>query len=82
MDIMTRNLSVDLVILIILLLAAGIACGEWEPDKLKDRIGFVPHGLQELSGLWNAPIKDYSFASSKDSRLVSSVGHIISALVG
>jgi cobalt/nickel transport system permease protein/cobalt/nickel transport protein len=53
MDIMIRNLSIGLALLIIFtplgLLAVGAAYGEWGPDELKDRIGFVPHGLKELS---------------------------------
>ncbi len=83
---MIRNLSIGLALLIIFtplgLLAVGAAYGEWGPDELKDRIGFVPHGLKELSGLWKAPIQDYSFHGGGDSRIVSSVGYILSALVG
>ena len=86
MDILIRNLSIGLIFLIIFaplgLLAAGTAYGEWGPDELKDRIGFVPHGLKELSGLWNAPMQDYSFPGGGDSRIVSSAGYILSALVG
>ena len=64
------------------LLAAGTAYGEWGPDELKGRIGFVPHGLKELSGLWDAPMQDYSFPGGGDSRIVSSARYILSALVG
>jgi hypothetical protein len=63
-DKMVRNLSIGLILLIIFvplgLLAAGAAYGEWAPDELKDRIGFVPHGLEELSDLWHAPLQDYN----------------------
>ena len=67
------------------LLAAGTAYGEWAPDELKERIGFVPHGLEELSDLWHAPMQDYNIpngSSFQDSKLVSSAGYILSALIG
>ncbi len=67
------------------LLAAGTAYGEWVPDELKDRIGFVPHGLEELSDLWHAPLQDYNIPptpSFKDSKLVSSAGYVLSAIIG
>ncbi len=64
MDKMIRNLSIGLIFLIIFaplgLLAAGTSYGEWAPDELKDRIGFVPHGLEELSDLWHVPFQDYN----------------------
>jgi len=60
----------------------GTAYGEWGPNEIKDRIGFVPHGLKELSELWNAPMQDYSFSGDGDSRIVSSAGYILSALLG
>ena len=50
--------------------------------SLKDRIGFVPHGLKELFGLWNAPMQDFYFSGDGDSMIVSSAGYILSALVG
>ena len=67
------------------LLAAGTAYGEWAPDELKDKIGFVPYGLEELSDLWHAPMKDYNIPngpSFQDSKLVSSAGYILSAVIG
>ena len=67
------------------LLAAGTAYGEWAPDELKDRIGYVPHGLEELSDLWHAPMKDYNIPngpSFQDSKFVSSAGYILSAVMG
>ena len=86
---MIRNLSIGLILLIIFaplgLLAAGTAYGEWAPDELKDRIGYVPHELEELSDLWHAPMKDYNIPngpSFQDSKLVSSAGYILSAVIG
>jgi hypothetical protein len=86
---MLKNLSIGLILLIIFaplgLLAAGTAYGEWAPDELKDRIGYVPHGLEELSDLWHAPMKDYNIPNApsfQDSKLVSSAGYILSAVIG
>jgi cobalt/nickel transport system permease protein/cobalt/nickel transport protein len=88
-DKMLRDLSIGLILLIIFaplgLLAAGTAYGEWAPDELKDRIGYVPHELEELSDLWHAPMKDYNIPngpSFQDSKLVSSAGYILSAVIG
>ena len=89
MDKRIRNLSIGLIFLIIFaplgLLAAGTAYGEWVPDELKDRIGFVPHELEELSDLWHAPLQDYNIPNTpsfKNSKLVSSAGYILSAVIG
>jgi cobalt/nickel transport system permease protein len=76
-----RNLAVGLLLLIILtplgLLAAGTAYGEWAPEELKAKVGFVPPGLEKLSGIWNAPIPDYSFPG-----LNPVIGYILAAVVG
>jgi hypothetical protein len=86
---MVRNLSIGLILLIIFaplgLLAAGTAYGEWAPDELKNRVGFVPHGLGDLSGLWHSPMQNYNIPngpSFQDSRLVSSAVYILSAIIG
>jgi len=85
-DKMVKNFTIGLVLLIILaplgLLAAGTAYGEWAPDELKDKIGFVPPGLEQLSGLWNAPLADYAFPGGGDSMIVSSAAYILSAIIG
>lgn len=77
MDEMAKNLSIGLILLIIFaplgLLAACTAYGEWAPDELKDRIGFLPHGLEELSDLWHAPMQDYNIPNAPsfhDSKLI------------
>src|SRR5208283_1735256 len=80
---MTKNLSIGLILLIIFaplgLLVAGTAYGEWAPDELKDRIGFVPHGLEELSDLWHAPMQDYNIPNTPSFK---SAGYILSAVIG
>ena len=89
MDNLTRNLAIGLALLIIFvplgLIAAGTAYGEWESDELKEKIGFAPHGLEELSDFWHAPLKDYNIPngpSFEDSKPVASAGYILSAVIG
>jgi hypothetical protein len=76
-----RDLAIGMLMLIILtplgLLAAGTAYGEWAPEELKDKVGFVPPGLEKLSGIWNAPFPDYSISS-----LHPVIGYILAAAVG
>ena len=89
MDKLTRNLAIGLALLIIIvpigLIAAGTAYGEWESNELKDKIGYIPQGFEELSELWHAPLKDYNIPngpSFQDSKLVASAGYILSAVIG
>jgi hypothetical protein len=43
------------------LLAPGTAWGEWGAEELSGMgLSFIPQGMQKLSGLWAAPISDYS----------------------
>jgi cobalt/nickel transport system permease protein/cobalt/nickel transport protein len=89
MDKLTRNLAIGLVILIIIvpigLIASGTAYGEWASDELKDKIGYVPQGVEELADLWHAPMKDYNIPngpSFENSKPIASAGYILSALIG
>jgi cobalt/nickel transport system permease protein len=76
-----RDLAIGMLLLIILtplgLLAAGTAYGEWAPEELKEKVGFTPPGLEKLSGIWNAPIPDYSFPN-----LNPVIGYILAAAIG
>jgi hypothetical protein len=86
MDKLVRNFFIGLMLLIILaplgLLAVGETYGEWGPDELQEKLGFVPHGLEQLSGIWNAPLPDYGFPGGSDSLTVSSAAYILSAVIG
>ncbi|MGA9097768.1 MAG: PDGLE domain-containing protein [Methanotrichaceae archaeon] len=81
MDKLVRNLMIGLVALVILtplgLLATGTAYGEWGSDEIKEKLGFVPLGVEKLSGIWNAPLPDYSVSG-----LDSNIGYIIAAVLG
>ena len=60
---------------------AGDAWGEWDADKLKEMLGFVPRNLAKLSGLWHAPMPDYGFAENA-SPAIQYVGYITSGILG
>jgi cobalt/nickel transport system permease protein len=60
------------------LLASGTAWGEWGVDELKNMgLGFIPQGLEKLTGWWPAPLPDYGFP-----RMGAVIGYILSAVVG
>jgi hypothetical protein len=86
MEKIIRNLFIGLLFLIIFaplgLLAAGETYGEWGPEDLQQKLGFVPPGLEELSGVWNAPMPDYALPGGGESMTVSSAAYILSAVIG
>jgi len=86
MDKIVRNLAIGLTLLIILaplgLLAVGETFGEWGPEELQEKLGFVPPGLEQLSGLWNAPMSDYAFPGDGESMTVSAAAYILSGVIG
>jgi hypothetical protein len=86
MEKIVRNLAIGLLLLIILaplgLLAAGETFGEWGPEELQEKLGFVPPGLEQLSGLWNAPLPDYAFPGGGESMTVSTAAYILSGVIG
>ncbi len=85
MDKIMRNFAIGLALLIILaplgLLAVGETFGEWGSDELKEKLGYVPRGLDGLSSLWSAPIPDYAF-SGNESWTGAVAAYILSAIIG
>jgi cobalt/nickel transport system permease protein len=78
-----RTLWIGLAALIIItpigLLAPGTAWGEWGAQELsKLGLSFIPKGLEQLSGLWSAPMPDYDVPALGN----ANIGYILSALVG
>ena len=61
------------------LLAPGTAWGEWGAEELT-RLGlsFIPKGLDQLSGLWSAPMRGYNVPALGN----ANAGYILSAIVG
>ncbi len=86
MDKMLRNFAIGLVLLIILaplgLLAVGETFGEWGSEELKEKLGYVPNGLEQLSSLWSAPLPDYAFPGGEPSESMAAAAYILSAVIG
>lgn len=65
------------------LFKAGSAWGEWGSDEIQQLVGYLPHGLEKLSNLWNAPIPDYTFKGWGEKGLpYLSAAYIMSAVSG
>lgn len=61
----------------------GDAWGEWGVDTLKELLGYIPRGLENMSSLWKAPFADYVFGGWENKGLTHlSFAYIISAVVG
>lgn len=64
------------------LLAEGTAWGEWAAEDLAKLVGFVPWGISQAVGLWQALSPDYKIAVFGQGRIADSAGYVISAFVG
>ncbi len=88
MDKMVRNFAIGLVLLIVLvplgLLATGETFGEWGSIELKEKLGYVPRGLERLSSSWSAPLPDYALpgGESSGSMPFSAGAYVLSAIIG
>jgi len=85
MDKTVRNLAIGLLILVILtplgLLATGSTFGEWSNKEVKEKIGFVPSGLEHLSSLWGAPLPDYALPGEGEQHSAVAI-YVLSAVIG
>lgn len=62
---------------------AGAAWGEWGSDEIQKLAGYVPRGLETLSGIWHAPFPDYAFKGWEQKGLLGlSVSYVASAVIG
>lgn len=87
-----RKLWIIILILIILsplgiilpyIFNSGDAWGEWEPEDLKELIGYIPEGLEKLSSLGKPLFPDYNLKIWENGNLLQqSLGYIITGLVG
>lgn len=69
------------------LIAPGFAYGEGGPDDLNTQLGYVPDGLQALSGFFSAPFKDYNlplpfFSGENAPMWHTAIGYEIAGLLG
>ncbi|MCE8423664.1 MAG: PDGLE domain-containing protein [Candidatus Methanoperedens sp.] len=81
-----KGLWIGLTILIVLtplgLLATGTAFGEWSSQELQKTLGYVPEGMKSEKTLWQAIFSGYSMPGLGNSFLHSSIGYILSAVIG
>jgi cobalt/nickel transport system permease protein len=69
------------------LIAPGFAYGEGRPDDLQNEFGYVPPGLQDLSGIFSAPFSGYNlplpFFNGADAPLWhTAIGYEVAGLLG
>ena len=69
------------------LIAPGFAFGEGRPDDVKAAFGYVPQGLQQLSGIFSAPFDSYNvkfpFFNDPNAPLWhAAIGYQISGILG
>ncbi|MDD1749702.1 MAG: PDGLE domain-containing protein [Methanothrix sp.] len=86
MDKTIKKLAIGLMLLVILtplgLFAVGETFGEWGPEEVKEKLGFVPPGLERLSSFWSAPLPDYAFSGGDGSMTAAAAAYILSAVIG
>ena len=69
------------------LIAPGLAYGEGGPQDVKQAFGYVPSGLQDLSGLFSAPLAGYNlplpfFREANAPLWHAALGYEIAGIVG
>ncbi|MBP2655779.1 MAG: cbiM [Firmicutes bacterium] len=83
---MYKHYWLVLLVLVILsplgLLADGTAWGEWDADGLKETLGYVPQGMEQLGDFWQSLFPDYSMNFLGQSTISQYAGYILSAIIG
>lgn len=69
------------------LIAPGFAFGEGGADDLQNELGYVPQGIQDVSGFFSAPFKDYNlplpFFNAADVPMWrTAIGYEIAGVIG
>ena len=60
---------------------ASAAWGEWSAEEMRKLMGYIPRGLEKLSTLWSAPVRDYTFTGWEGPGRAS-LAYAVSALIG
>ena len=62
---------------------AGSAWGEWGLEEIKQKVGYIPVGIEKHAEIWKAPIADYALPGQEHAPpSQSSLSYSLSALVG
>jgi hypothetical protein len=69
-------------ILLPLIFRAESSWGEWDAHTLGKIIGYIPEGLRRDSGLFRAPMANYSLAGENGSLTTQMISYIISGFLG
>jgi cobalt/nickel transport protein len=87
-----RRLWLGLLILVLLTplglllpqwLRGETAWGEWSPQEIKERLGYVPHGMSRQADSYQAPLPDYSApGGAPESPAAQSAWYLIAGLTG
>ncbi|MBX5451799.1 MAG: energy-coupling factor ABC transporter permease, partial [Thermogemmatispora sp.] len=69
------------------LIAPGFAFGEGSPEDVQKAFGYIPQGLRDLNGLWNAPLSGYTinadfFTAPNAPLWHAALGYEISGIIG
>lgn len=65
------------------LLAVGVAWGEWDLESIQEKIGFRPRGMERsVHEAPEAPVPDYEVPGLPEGGVGSSIGLVLSALIG
>ncbi|HEX7512912.1 MAG TPA: cobalt transporter CbiM [Candidatus Methylomirabilis sp.] len=65
------------------LMRAGTAWGEWSLEEIRQMVGYVPAGMQQLNDVWKALLPDYALPGQDGAPLAHrSLAYILSALLG
>jgi len=65
------------------LLAVGVAWGEWDIGTIHEKIGFRPRGMERsVQKAPEAPMPDYEVPGLPEGGVGSSIGLVLSALIG
>jgi hypothetical protein len=81
-----KKAIIGFIVLVILtplgLLAPGSAWGEWGLDEIKEKVGFIPQGMNHFNQVIKNVLPDYGIAGFDKNFLQSALGYILSAIVG
>ena len=60
----------------------GVAWGEWAPDEIRTKLGFVPQGMGRTADWWRALFSGYHVTLFGTGRGSEAVGYVVCALLG